>query len=1277
MRARREGVGISNTPYIIPTTPSVKSRVLETLALLLVAGIMWGMAAWVVRLERADKTTTHAETMRIQGRVQTALRLAGLEADHALDRVRRFPRAPFGAPMPKEAAPCFVFSHDSLVYWSDHTLTNEFDLPPEPYSYRSAETRRGKVLLVVRGYGGRRGYRAAACVLLESRYGISNRYLTKDPNPAIFGAMQPRLIIDEKALLPQIRATDGTYLFSLAPDPGSVPIGSNSWLPLGLLVAGAVMFILAWVRIALPLWRRGRRWQGVLTLLVPLVALRAALLTLNLPFALADLALFDPKYYAASWLAPSLGDQLLNALLMCLMATLALAWYRRAHVGRTLSRRLSAQRRELLALGCVVLLGLLLAYRYRVYQDTFDNTPLDLDISQSVTLNWLKLLLAVLLVLHSVVGGVVLYLLTSIGNRLLPARLRGRVWRLLLAGEIGLWIAAFQLGSHAMALGALTLLFAKGVLVISERQRIRGVSYPQTVFLIAAVALWALIGALAQKRHHERQLRAAEQKLATSLLIEHDVLSEYLLEEVGGKIAIDPLVARSLKSTFPQTDIARQKIEKYYLRDYFTQYETSIRFFDGTGREFGAEKLDTTRGLDQLRRRLMRTAKPTEHTGLYLVNNTRTLTERRYVKLVRLPDMAGSAAPPPTIALELSLKKLTPYGVVPELLIDQKYAPAAGPLAVRALSYAVFGRKGLLTAEGDYDYSDWRPGANLFREKGFYIGGVEFDGAHHLGVRAGNGTTLVLSTPAYTAGDVLSNFSFLFLLHLIAGMGGLTIVLLFTGQQLAERRLRASLSTKIQVLLNLGTLIPLLVVSGATAAVSSAAYQRDLVTTYQQRGVRVQQNLIRAGRFIQARDAGREELNDLMKDVANLSETDILLYNPEGQLLTASQPLLFETGVLSRLLNSEAMAALRERGQPRVLVTERAGSLVFNALYLPLPNISPDGGPRVVGFIGIPFFDSEKALDLKLTELMTTMMNIFTVMFIVFLLIAFLASRRLTAPLKLLAEKLKQTTLTGQNERLDYQTPDEIGLLVDEYNQMLTKLEDSRRELAMRAQEAAWREMARQVAHEIKNPLTPMKLSLQYLQRVIHDGRDNVEALIDKVSKTLITQIDTLSDIASSFSSFIALPEPKPERLELLALLRHCLDLHPGTANKPVDTTMPLAWVVADKSLLVRTFNNLLLNALQAIPADREPLVRASVKLEGSMVLVGIHDNGTGIPAEVQPKVFVPNFSTKFSGSGIGLAVAKRAIESAGGQLWFETEEDEGTSFYLTLPLVAATDSTA
>jgi nitrogen fixation/metabolism regulation signal transduction histidine kinase len=251
------------------------------------------------------------------------------------------------------------------------------------------------------------------------------------------------------------------------------------------------------------------------------------------------------------------------------------------------------------------------------------------------------------------------------------------------------------------------------------------------------------------------------------------------------------------------------------------------------------------------------------------------------------------------------------------------------------------------------------------------------------------------------------------------------------------------------------------------------------------------------------------------------------------------------------------------------------------------------------------------------------------------------------------------------------------NLLVREYNAMLTKLEASKRELAAQEKEAAWREMARQVAHEIKNPLTPMKLSLQFLQKAITERRPNAEELIGRISQTLITQIDVLSDIATSFSTFTNLPAMRPERLDVAAVLRRCTALHQPDAadgalelHLPADAETGRYMVFADENLLVRTFNNLLINARQAVPAGREPHIDVSLApANGSRVRVAIRDNGAGIPDEVREKVFVPNFTTKETGSGIGLAVAKRGIESAGGKIWFETEVGEGTDFFIELPL--------
>ncbi|MFC7667967.1 sensor histidine kinase [Hymenobacter humi] len=635
------------------------------------------------------------------------------------------------------------------------------------------------------------------------------------------------------------------------------------------------------------------------------------------------------------------------------------------------------------------------------------------------------------------------------------------------------------------------------------------------------------------------------------------------------------------------------------------------------------------------------------------------------------------------------------------------------------MSYAGYNKGQAVYSEGDFDYANRLP-AELLTDPRLYESGIVRKGHHHYAVRGSRDRTVVVTTATYSPGDWLANFSFQFLLSSFFWLLMSGLLLLLRGREALN--LRLNFSARIQLLLNVGIVVPLLVVSVATASQLIASYQRDLSRTYERRGQLALESL-RHQRHLLSDTTARPTLAALAKNVAGLTETDLNLYDVHGELLASSQPLIFEAGLLGPLLNPHALVALREHNRQRALLTERAGSLSFNALYLPVRAgvgetvvadlaghaIGPGSGRRraaparppkallplpvgydqtaaddtalptgpILGYIGIPFFDSEKDLNTKLTELFTTILNIFTLMFLLFLALAFVAARHLTAPLKLITEKLTKTTLTGENELLDYRSSDdEIGLLVREYNTMVTKLEASKRELAAQEKEAAWREMARQVAHEIKNPLTPMKLSLQYLQKAIAERRPNAEELIGRISQTLITQIDVLTDIATSFSTFTNLPAMRPERLDVAAILRRCAALYQPDANDgslelhlAPDAESGCYVVFADENLLVRTFNNLLINARQAVPESRLPHITVALAgLENGRIRVTISDNGAGIPDDVRDKVFVPNFTTKETGSGIGLAVAKRGIESAGGQIWFETRVGEGTDFFIELP---------
>jgi nitrogen fixation/metabolism regulation signal transduction histidine kinase len=266
---------------------------------------------------------------------------------------------------------------------------------------------------------------------------------------------------------------------------------------------------------------------------------------------------------------------------------------------------------------------------------------------------------------------------------------------------------------------------------------------------------------------------------------------------------------------------------------------------------------------------------------------------------------------------------------------------------------------------------------------------------------------------------------------------------------------------------------------------------------------------------------------------------------------------------------------------------------------------------------------------------------------------------------------MKEVNLEKTNEEIVWNRKDEIGELVNEYNKMVRKLDVSAQLLAKSEREGAWREMARQVAHEIKNPLTPMKLSIQYLQKAINNNAPNVKELSSNVAQTLVEQIDHLSRIASEFSQFANIGNAKNEVFDMNKLLNSLVYLH------DVQERVTVQWepgeepllVDADKTQINRLFTNLLQNAIEAIPEGENGTVTVREKRNAHKVTISINDNGLGIPKAMLVNIFTPNFTTKTSGTGLGLAICKGIVEQSRGSIWFDTEEGKGTTFYVELPL--------
>lgn len=327
----------------------------------------------------------------------------------------------------------------------------------------------------------------------------------------------------------------------------------------------------------------------------------------------------------------------------------------------------------------------------------------------------------------------------------------------------------------------------------------------------------------------------------------------------------------------------------------------------------------------------------------------------------------------------------------------------------------------------------------------------------------------------------------------------------------------------------------------------------------------------------------------------------------------------------------------------------------------------------VVGIVTISFYkDNVPNWQQSINGFIGTLINAYAFLLLATGVLAITVANSIARPIIRLGEKLGNLQL-GKNDPIDWQSQDEIGDLIAEYNRMITKLEESTAKLKRSERESAWREMAKQVAHEIKNPLTPMKLSIQHLQRTIQANPQEAEAMTRRVSGTLIEQIDGLARIATEFSNFAKMPKPENQTFVLNEVVESVFDLFAANPAHNVELKLELPTeklsVFADKDHIIRVLNNLLTNASQAIPDDRQGRIRVALVANGKHAIVQVQDNGSGIPAEMQERVFQPNFTTKSSGTGLGLAMSKNIVEAAGGRIYFASEAGKGTTFFVELPI--------
>ncbi|MFC4722967.1 ATP-binding protein [Geojedonia litorea] len=399
-------------------------------------------------------------------------------------------------------------------------------------------------------------------------------------------------------------------------------------------------------------------------------------------------------------------------------------------------------------------------------------------------------------------------------------------------------------------------------------------------------------------------------------------------------------------------------------------------------------------------------------------------------------------------------------------------------------------------------------------------------------------------------------------------------------------------------------------------------------------------------------------------EIAAIHELQINLYDLEGSLLKTSRATI-SNDTIAKCIDAEVLNALSNNVERRHVVknTENGETFLSSYTYITDERFKP------LAILNLPYLENDDFLNKELNEFLERLGYAYFFMLILAVILGLLLSKYITKTLKTISDKIKETRLEKRNEKIHIKSStEEISTLVNSYNSMIDELEESAVKLATSEREQAWREMAKQVAHEIKNPLTPMRLSVQSFQRKFDPTDPNIIQKVDEYSKTLIQQIDTMSSIASAFSNFAKMPAQQNETLNVVKIVKLALDIF----NEDYITFIAEEEEVIakfDRTQLIRVVTNLVKNGIQAIPNEAEnPRIVVSVTSENGNVKITIADNGVGISDENKAKVFEPKFTTKSSGMGLGLAMVKNIVETYDGSITFTSERGLGTTFTVIFP---------
>lgn len=588
-------------------------------------------------------------------------------------------------------------------------------------------------------------------------------------------------------------------------------------------------------------------------------------------------------------------------------------------------------------------------------------------------------------------------------------------------------------------------------------------------------------------------------------------------------------------------------------------------------------------------------------------------------------------------------------------------------------SYAKFLSGKLVSYKGNYPYpsrlnkavlEDIHSGARHFRADKYI----------HFVNRISDEEVIITSRPTRGWLVYIINFSYL----MIFTYGALYIIS-YLRRKKQDSAFRNYYRARINSVLSLSLLLTLIVMTSASVAF---VYKRNNTNMYNLMSDKIStiQGLMEArAKFVKDwHDMNSPDIVAEMEDISNTTMSDITLYTPGGKVFRSTTPEVFEKMLLGTRMNQDAYRDIRYENQRFAICRENIAGYTYYSLYAPLFN----GEGTLVAILNSPYTDQNYVFRRDAFLYSAIIINIFIILLLGTIVLSTTVVNAIFKPIVEMGEKMAATDIHSL-EHIRYDRDDEISTLVNAYNRMVTDLSESTRKLAQAERDKAWSEMARQVAHEIKNPLTPIKLEIQRLIRLKHKQDPNWDEKFDKVSAVVLEHIDILTETANEFSTFAKLYSEKPVLIDLDATLRDQLVIFDNKDNINISYLgMPDAFVVAPKPQLIRVFVNLLTNAIQAIEIQQKASEEEGKPVKAGEILICLRnstkdgyydivfeDNGPGVSEENQGKLFTPNFTTKSGGTGLGLAICRNIVEKCNGEILYRKSYNlYGACFTVRLP---------